>query len=60
MVQQYPLLLKVSEAEEITGLERKYLARLANEGKIKVYRTTGNQRRYYKSSLLEYFKHGNK
>ncbi len=60
MISALPLLLTPSQAEELTGLERKYLAKLAENGKVKIYRTTGNQRRYYKSSLLTYFNHGNK
>ena len=60
MVSALPLLLTPSQAEDLTGLERKYLAKLAEAGKIKIYRTIGNQRRYYKSSLLTYFNHGDK
>jgi len=60
MVSALPLLLTPSQAEDLTGFERKYLAKLAEAGKIKIYRTTGNQRRYYKSSLLTYFNHGDK
>ena len=60
MISALPLLLTPRQAEELTGLERKYLARLDENGKVKIYRTTGNQRRYYKSSLLEYFGYGNK
>jgi excisionase family DNA binding protein len=59
MIPALPLLLTPSQAEDLTGLERKYLADLAKAGKVKIYRTTGNHRRYYKSSLLEYFNHGN-
>ena len=57
-IQELPLLLTVSQAEDLTGLERKYLARLADKGKLKIYRTMGNQRRYYKSSLLAHLNYG--
>ncbi len=49
-----PMLLTVKQAEDLTGLERKYLRKLADAGKVKIYRTLGNQRRYYKTSLLEH------
>jgi excisionase family DNA binding protein len=58
LIQDLPLLLTVRQAEDLTGLERKYLAKLADKGKLKIYRTMGNQRRYYKSSILSYLNYG--
>ena len=58
IARELPMLLTVKQAEDLTGLERKYLSKLADTGKLKVYRTLGNQRRYYKTSILNYFNHG--
>ena len=58
IAQDLPKLLTVKQAEDLTGLERKYLRKLADTGKVKIYKTVGNQRRFYKSSLLNYLENG--
>ncbi|MAK37772.1 MAG: hypothetical protein CMC15_16550 [Flavobacteriaceae bacterium] len=58
IAQDLPMLLTVKQAEDLTGLERKYLRKLADTGKVKIYKTVGNQRRFYKSSLLNYLENG--
>ena len=58
IAQDLPMLLTVKQAEDLTGLERKYLRKFADTGKVKIYKTVGNQRRFYKSSLLNYLENG--
>lgn len=40
----------------MTGLGRKTIERLATEGKVRVYRTKGNHRRYHRD---DFNKHNN-
>jgi excisionase family DNA binding protein len=46
-----PALLTRTQAMQFTGLGRKAVEKLADEGKVRAYRTEGNHRRYHRDDL---------
>lgn len=49
-----PLLLSLSQAAEMTGLNRKYIQKLRRAGVIKVYVTLGGRHKYHRDDLLKH------
>lgn len=46
------MLLLRTQAIELSGLTRKRIEKLANEGKVRTLRTKGNHRRYNRDDIL--------
>ena len=53
---QLPVLVRPDEAATLTGLSQKQLARLAKLNALRLYRTVGNHRRYYRDDLIKHLK----
>jgi|TARA_R100001463_G_scaffold47620_1_gene96623 excisionase family DNA binding protein len=53
---ELPILVRPEEAAGITGLSQKQLARLAKVNALRLYRTVGNHRRYYRDDLIKHLK----
>jgi excisionase family DNA binding protein len=48
-----PALLTRTQAMHFTGLGRKPLEKLADEGKVRAVRTNGNHRRYHRDDFIK-------
>ena len=53
---ELPVLVRPDEAAAVTGLSQKQLAKLAKLNALRIYRTVGNQRRYYRDDLIKHLK----
>ncbi len=53
---ELPVLVRPDEAAAVTGLSQKQLAKLAKLNALRIYRTVGNQRRYYRDGLIKHLK----
>lgn len=53
-LEDYPMLLSRSMAEELTGIDVRELDKLRKTGQVRCYTTIGGQYRFHKSSLLQY------
>jgi excisionase family DNA binding protein len=48
-----PALLTRSQAMNLTGFGRKIIEKMADQGKVRTYRTKGNHRRYHRDDFLK-------
>jgi|TARA_Y100000310_G_C20165678_1_gene571231 excisionase family DNA binding protein len=53
---ELPLLVRPDEAAAVTGLSKKQLAQLAKLNALRIYRTVGDHRRYYRDDLIKHLK----
>jgi excisionase family DNA binding protein len=49
-----PALLTRSQAMNMTGFGRKVIEKMADQGKVRTYRTKGNHRRYHRDDFTKH------